>query len=146
MGDNYKLTGIHHVHYYVGNVKQAAFYDQKAWGFTAHAYQGLETGERQHTSIVLKQGKIILVLTAPLNPDGLVNEFLNRHGDAIRDIAFGTDDALAAFASSTAGGAEGVSEPRALALRSEASARTLPARGPAPVAGAGRGRRNDAGG
>ena len=111
MGDSYKLTGIHHVHYYVGNVKQAAYYYQQAWGFTAHAYQGLETGEREHSSIVLKQGKIRLILTAPLNPDGLVNEFLNRHGDGVRDIAFSTDDARVAFESATAGGAEAVSEP-----------------------------------
>ncbi|MCH8327092.1 MAG: 4-hydroxyphenylpyruvate dioxygenase [Candidatus Marinimicrobia bacterium] len=111
MGDSYALTGIHHVHFYVGNVKQAAYYYQKAWGFTAHAYQGLETGERRHTSIVLAQGKIRLLLTSPLGPDGPVNEFLNRHGDGIRDIAFGTDDAKVAFESAVAGGAEAISEP-----------------------------------
>lgn len=111
MAEPYKLTGIHHVEYYVGNVLQAAFYYQKAWGFKAVAYQGLETGQRDRTSAVLVQGKIRLVLTSPLGPDGDVNAFLNRHGDGVRDIAFGTDDAEAAYASAVAAGAESVAAP-----------------------------------
>ena len=112
MADPYKLTGVHHIQYFVGNVLQAAYYYQQAWGFKVVAYQGLETGQLDRTGMVLAQGKIRLVLTAPLGPDGEINEFLNRHGDGIRDVAFGTDNAAAAHDSATSGGAVSVAGPQ----------------------------------
>ena len=112
MAEPYKLTGVHHIQYLVGNVLQAAYYYQRAWGFKVVAYQGLETGERDRTSVVLGQNKIRLVLTAPLGPDGEINDFLNRHGDGISDVAFGTDNAEAAHASAVAGGAVSVAGPQ----------------------------------
>lgn len=111
MADSYKLTGVHHVEFIVGNVLQAAYYYQQAWGFRAVAYQGLETGQRDRTSVMLRQGKVRLLLTAPLGPDGEVNLFLNRHGDGVQDVALGTDNARAAHEAAVAGGAESIVAP-----------------------------------
>ncbi len=111
MTDASKLTGFHHVEFFVSNVLQAAYYYQRVWGFKVQAYQGLETGVRDRASLVLQQGKVRLVLTAPLQPDGEINSFINRHGDGVRNVAFGTDDAAAAYSMALAGGAESVAAP-----------------------------------
>lgn len=114
MADDYQLLGTHHVELFVGNAKQAAYYYQRAFGFRIAAYQGLETGARDHVSYVLEQDRIRLVLTSPLGPGGPINAFLDRHGDGVRDVAFMTTDAAAAFRSTTSRGAEPVSEPQEL--------------------------------
>ncbi|MCU0690858.1 MAG: 4-hydroxyphenylpyruvate dioxygenase [Polyangiaceae bacterium] len=114
MGHGYQLLGTHHVELCVGNAKQAAYYYQKAWGFEFVAYQGLETGHRNRISYVLKQNQIRLVLTSPLGPGGPLNAYLDRHGDGVRDIAFITTDAEAAFASTTSRGAEPIQKPTEL--------------------------------
>ncbi|MCM8761188.1 MAG: 4-hydroxyphenylpyruvate dioxygenase, partial [Candidatus Omnitrophica bacterium] len=48
------LKKIHHVEFYVGNAKQAEFYYRKAFGFSRIAYSGLETGNRETTSYVMR--------------------------------------------------------------------------------------------
>ena len=111
MADDYQILGTHHVELFVGNAKQAAFYYQRAWGFRIVAYRGLETGCRDRVSYVLEQDRIRLVLTSPLGPGGNINAYLDRHGDGVRDIAFMTTDAEAAFNSTTSRGAEAVSAP-----------------------------------
>ena len=63
------LHGIDHVELWVGNAKQAAHYYTRAFGFREVAYAGLETGLRDRTSHVLKQGRIRLVLTGALTPE-----------------------------------------------------------------------------
>ena len=62
------LHGIDHVELWVGNAKQAAYFYTRAFGFREVAYAGLETGVRDRTSHVLKQGRIRLVLTGALTP------------------------------------------------------------------------------
>jgi 4-hydroxyphenylpyruvate dioxygenase len=61
------LLGTDYVELYVGNAKQAAHYYKTAFGFQSFAYKGLETGCRDYASYVVKQDKIKLVLTTPLN-------------------------------------------------------------------------------
>jgi 4-hydroxyphenylpyruvate dioxygenase len=108
-----KLTikGTDHVSLIVGNAKQAAAYYQDYYGFQLIAYKGLETGCRDYTAYVLKQGKITLVLETPLNQNHPHNDHLRKHGDAVRDIAFGVEDAKAAWEFTTSRGAESVMEP-----------------------------------
>lgn len=70
------LLGTDYVELYVGNAKQAAHYYKTAFGFQSLAYKGLETGSRNEVSYVLKQDKIRLVLTTPLNSKSPVNEHI----------------------------------------------------------------------
>jgi len=52
-----QLVGkVHHVELAVGNAKQAAYYYRKAFGFDQVAYRGPETGDRERSSYVLRQG------------------------------------------------------------------------------------------
>ena len=63
------INGTDYVEFYVGNAKQAAHYSKTALGFQSFAYQGLETGVTDRTSYVVKQDKIKLILTTPLNSE-----------------------------------------------------------------------------
>ncbi|MDE3743111.1 4-hydroxyphenylpyruvate dioxygenase [Maribacter polysaccharolyticus] len=108
------LLGTDYVELYVGNAKQAAHYYMSAWGFQPLAYAGLETGQKDKVSYVLKQDKIKLVLTSPLKSGGEINEHLNRHGDGVKAIALWVDDATKSHYETTTRGAESYLEPRSL--------------------------------
>jgi 4-hydroxyphenylpyruvate dioxygenase len=109
-----RLKSIHHVEFWVGNARQAAYFYRNAFGFSETAYAGLETGLRDRASYVLTQGKVRFVLTTPLLPDSEASEHIKCHGDGVRDIAFHVDDADAAFAEALRRGAVPAIEPREL--------------------------------
>jgi 4-hydroxyphenylpyruvate dioxygenase len=105
------LKKIHHVEFYVGNAKQAEFFYRKAFGFSRAAYSGLETGNRETTSYVVRQNRVNFVLTTPLNPEHPAAEHIKQHGDGVRDIAFQVEDADQAFNDAVKRGAAAVIEP-----------------------------------
>lgn len=106
-----KLNGTDYVELYVGNAKQAAHFYQTTFGFQPLAYAGLETGMKDHTSYVLQQEKIRLVLTAAMSPDSFVAEHQKKHGDGVRCVALWVDDATQAFHETVKRGARPVLEP-----------------------------------
>ncbi|MBX2827107.1 MAG: 4-hydroxyphenylpyruvate dioxygenase [Flavobacteriaceae bacterium] len=105
------LLGTDYVELYVGNAKQAAHYYKTAFGFQSEAYAGLETGLKDRVSYVLKQDKIRLVLTSPLNKGGDINRHLEEHGDAAKVIALWVEDATKAFEETTKRGAKPYMQP-----------------------------------
>lgn len=105
------INGTDFVELYVGNAKQAAHYYKTAFGFESHAYCGLETGNKEFCSYVVKQDKIRLVLTSPFNPDSEISHHIRRHGDGVKVIALWVEDARKAFEETTKRGAEIVMEP-----------------------------------
>ncbi|WP_299221592.1 4-hydroxyphenylpyruvate dioxygenase [uncultured Aquimarina sp.] len=105
------LLGTDYVELYVGNAKQAAYYYQTAWGFQPIAYAGLETGLKDRVSYVLRQDKITLVLTSPLQPDGHINKHINAHGDGVKVVALWVDDATKSYEETIKRGAESYMEP-----------------------------------
>jgi 4-hydroxyphenylpyruvate dioxygenase len=105
------LLGTDYVEFYVGNAKQSAHYYKTAFGFQSHAYKGLETGSRDEVSYVLKQDKIRLVLTTPLNSNSPINEHLRKHGDGVKVIALWVDDARKSWEETTKRGARSFMEP-----------------------------------
>ncbi|MGA7685641.1 MAG: 4-hydroxyphenylpyruvate dioxygenase [Terriglobales bacterium] len=106
-----KLKRIHHVEFFVGNARQAAFFYRKAFGFSQVAYSGLETGNRQRTSYALNQGKANFILTTPMTADDAAAEHIRKHGDGVRDIALEVADADEAFAEAVRCGAKPAEEP-----------------------------------
>ena len=108
------LKAVHHVEFYVGNAKQAAFYYRKAFGYNQTAYSGLETGDREKASYVLEQGRVRLVFSTPLNGNNELAEHIRRHGDGVKDIAFHVDDAKACYEACIARGAKSAREPETL--------------------------------
>lgn len=105
------LLGTDYVELYVGNAKQAAHYYKTAFGFQSHAYKGLETGSRDEVSYVLKQDKIRLVLTTPLNSKSPINDHLRKHGDGVKVIALWVEDATKAWEETTKRGAKSFMQP-----------------------------------
>jgi 4-hydroxyphenylpyruvate dioxygenase len=105
------LLGTDYVEFYVGNAKQSAHFYKTAFGFQSHAYKGLETGSRDEVSYVLKQDKIRLVLTTPLNSKSPINEHLRKHGDGVKVIALWVEDATKAWEETTKRGAKSFMKP-----------------------------------
>ena len=87
------LLGTDYIEFYVGNAKQAAYYYKSAFGFQSFAYKGLETGDKECASYVVKQDKIKIVLTTPLNSKSPINDHIVKHGDGVKVIALWVDDA-----------------------------------------------------
>ena len=105
------LLGTDYIELYVGNAKQAAHFYKTAFGFQSFAYKGLETGSRDSVSYVLKQDKIRLVLTTPLNSKSIINEHIVKHGDGVKVVALWVEDAKKAYEETTNRGAKSYMEP-----------------------------------
>src|SRR5690242_96106 len=110
--DTFPINGTDYVEFYVGNAKQAAHYYQAAFGFQMVGYRGPETGVRDRVSYLMSQGKIRLILTSPLGPDGPIADHVRKHGDGVRDIALWVDDARDAYAKAVERGAKSIQEPK----------------------------------
>lgn len=110
----FEINGTDYIHLIVGNAKQASHFYQTQFGFEPIAYLGLETGDREKVSFVLKQNKIIIILTSPLKAESELNTHLRLHGDGVKDVAFWVDDARAAWDYTTGKGAVSVLDPTEL--------------------------------
>ncbi|KAI0882439.1 putative 4-hydroxyphenylpyruvate dioxygenase [Annulohypoxylon maeteangense] len=121
--------GYDHVTWWVGNAKQAASYYNTLFGFTTVAYRGLETGSRYFTSYVVANNLVRFVFTSPIRSLAhlpadepitaeertllrQMHQHLERHGDAVKDVAFEVDSVEAVYARAVEQGAEAVQEPR----------------------------------
>ncbi len=112
--DLFPINGTDHIEFYVGNAKQAAYFYQTAFGFEYIAYRGPETGKRDRTSYVLRQGKITLVLTSAFDPEHEVSQHVSKHGDGVKVLALWVDDAEQAYQSAIERGAVAAFEPSEL--------------------------------
>ncbi len=108
------INGTDYVEFYVGNAKQAAHYYRTAFGFQPLAYAGLETGLKDRSSYVLRQGKITFVLTAAMMPESPIAEHQKLHGDGIKVIALWVDDAKQSWKETTSRGARSYMEPKTI--------------------------------
>ncbi|KAI1447461.1 putative 4-hydroxyphenylpyruvate dioxygenase [Annulohypoxylon stygium] len=124
-----EFQGYDHVTWWVGNAKQAASYYNTLFGFTTVAYRGLETGSRYFTSYVVANGAIRFVFTSPIrslahlpadepitaDERKLLKEMhdhLERHGDAVKDVAFEVDSVEGVYERAVEQGADAVQAPR----------------------------------
>jgi 4-hydroxyphenylpyruvate dioxygenase len=112
--DAFPIHGTDYIEFWVGNAKQAAMYYRTAFGFQLRGYQGPETGVRDRASYLLEQGKIRLVLTSALGPEGPIAEHVHLHGDGVRDMAFWVEDARAAHAAALERGAVSARDPEVI--------------------------------
>lgn len=122
------FNGYDHVTWWVGNAKQAASYYTTLFGMKPLAYRGLETGSRYLSSHVVGNGAVRFVFTSPIRsaahlPEdepisqeerALLREMhahLERHGDAVKDVAFEVDSVEGVYARAVANGADAVQPP-----------------------------------
>lgn len=113
-------SGFDHIVFWVGNAKQAASWYVTRMGFAPVAYAGLETGDREVCTHVVRQTDVVFVLQSPLLPSPGPAEtertremaaHIARHGDGVRDVAFAVDDVRAVFNAAVGRGASVVREP-----------------------------------
>src|SRR5688572_561798 len=90
--DFLQIKSIDHIHFWVGNAKQAMYYWWKAFGFRPVAYSGLETGNREFASYVLESGKIRFVVSAAYHPTSPIAAHHMLHGDGVKVVALEVDD------------------------------------------------------
>ena len=112
--DVFPINGTDFIEFWVGNAKQASHFYRTAFGYRLVAYRGPETGVRDRASYLLEQGKIRLVLTSPLGPEGPIAEHVHKHGDGVKDLALWVDDAREAWQLATERGAKSAREPEVL--------------------------------
>ncbi|KAK3943479.1 4-hydroxyphenylpyruvate dioxygenase [Diplogelasinospora grovesii] len=120
--------GYDHVTWWVGNAKQAASYYNTHFGFKTIAYRGLETGSRYFASYVVGNGNVRFVFTSPLrsyahlpadepiSPEERallreVHDHQEKHGDAVKDVAFEVDSVDGVYDRAIATGAVSVQAP-----------------------------------
>lgn len=125
------FTGYDHVTWWVGNAKQAASYYSTLFGFRPVAYRGLETGCRYFASYVVANKDVRFVFTSPLRSAAHLpadepilaadrrlladmHAHLERHGDAVKDVAFEVDNVEGVYARAVKEGAVAVCEPKEL--------------------------------
>jgi 4-hydroxyphenylpyruvate dioxygenase len=111
-GDFLQIKSIDHLHFWVGNAKQAMYYWWKGFGFKPVAYSGLETGNREFASYVLESGQIRFVVSASYGPTSPIAAHQLVHGDGVKAIALEVDDVERAYLETTSRGAVGVYAPR----------------------------------
>ena len=110
--DFLQIKSVDHLHFYVGNAKQAMYYWWKAFGFKPVAYSGLETGNRDFASYVLTSGQARFVFSAPYGPSSELASHHLVHGDGVKTIALEVDDAEQAWKETTSRGGKSVWAPR----------------------------------
>ncbi|MCM2532046.1 4-hydroxyphenylpyruvate dioxygenase [Neobacillus pocheonensis] len=95
--DFFPVRDVDYIEIYSGNAKQACHFFCTAFGFTPVAYSGLETGNRETVSYVLKQRNIRLILTGSYKAENRVAQFVKKHGEGVKDVALLVDDVEKAF-------------------------------------------------
>jgi len=94
--DRGRFLRFDHIEWWVGNAKQAASFYCTRFGFEPMAYKGLETGNRDVASHVVKQKDTIFVFKSAYEPDSEINKTMGRHlvshGDGVKDVAFTVED------------------------------------------------------
>jgi 4-hydroxyphenylpyruvate dioxygenase len=116
------FNGYDHLTWWVGNAKQTAAYYNTVFGFKTLAYRGLETGCRYFASYVVGNADVRFVFTSPvrsgkflpedepISPEdrkllGEIHDHLEKHGDAVKDVAFEVDNVDGVYFKAVAGGA-----------------------------------------
>jgi 4-hydroxymandelate synthase len=102
-----KINGFDHVEYYVADLPKTSAMLCDAYGFLV---AGHSAGAGQARSVLLRQGRIKLLLTTPASDDDAAH-YLRKHGDGIGVIAFATDDVRQAFADIVAAGGTAITPP-----------------------------------
>lgn len=113
------MSGFDHINWWVGNAKVFADWFVTRFAFDRVAYRGLETGDRNVVSHVVRQGDITFVFSSPINPDDkstpvygqAMADHLAKHGDGVKDVAFRVHDCRKLFDSAVARGAKVIAEP-----------------------------------
>lgn len=98
MANSLGIRKFDYVEFFVGSAKQVAFWHAKAMGFDIAGYLGPETGHKDRCTYYLRQGDVKLQITSALQPNTYdVADFVTRHGDGVKKLAYEVDDVEKAY-------------------------------------------------
>jgi 4-hydroxyphenylpyruvate dioxygenase len=112
--DEFPVEAIDHVHFVVGNAKQAAHFYRSAFGMRLVAYRGPETGHRDSADYVLVSGGARFVVSGAARPGTALAEHVARHGDGVIDVAIRVPDAARAYELAVQRGGAALQAPQAV--------------------------------
>lgn len=92
-----KLQGIAYIELWVEDAFSVANSYEHCFGFERIAEASPGTGLEGHFSVILKQGDALFIITSSLNTESPVANFVLKHGDGVRDIAFKVDNSIDSF-------------------------------------------------
>src|SRR5438270_12673571 len=93
LADDFPVEGVDHVHFAVGNARQAAHYYSTAFGMTVTTYLGPETGSRDVSSYVLEAAAAPFVLSGEVLSGTDLGRHVAAHGAGGTDVALRVSDA-----------------------------------------------------
>ncbi|WP_158620785.1 4-hydroxyphenylpyruvate dioxygenase [Corallococcus sp. AB038B] len=111
---NVAVDEIEYIELCVGDLLQSTRFFTDALGFRRVAEGGPETGLEAQRCVLMQQGRCRVLLTQGLTPESPSSEYVQRHGDGVRDIALRTPDLVATYAHVIERGAHPVREPAIL--------------------------------
>lgn len=109
--DFLSILDVDYFEFYTGNARQATYFFCQTFGFKPVAYRGLETGDRDTVSYLVKQGNINLLISGAYHSDHPISQFVTQHGDGVKDIALQVDDLEQSFAEVSRRGAKVIQAP-----------------------------------
>jgi len=112
--DPFPVTGWDAVVWVAGNASQSALYFQHVFGMELEAYDGPETGNRDHHAYVLRAGAVRFVVTGAAHPDSPLADHHRKHGDGVADVALEVPDVDRCVAQARRTGATVIEEPHDL--------------------------------
>jgi 4-hydroxyphenylpyruvate dioxygenase len=112
--DPFPVTGWDAVVWVAGNATQSALFFQHAFGMELEAYDGPETGNRDHHAYVLRSGAVRFVIKGAAAPDSALADHHRRHGDGVIDVALEVPDVDKCVAHARETGARVIAEPHDL--------------------------------
>jgi len=102
------LRNIDHVEFWVDDAEKWTTSYENCYGMLRRAYGDTSTGVAGKKSYVVGQGRINFVFSEPEGDSkdaGVIKDHLDKHGIAVRDVAFRVNNPKAALDSATASGA-----------------------------------------
>jgi 4-hydroxyphenylpyruvate dioxygenase len=113
-----KITGIDYIEIYVSNCTSAAHYYRTALGFDVLG-QVEYSADADRASMVVQQGNVRLLLTAPRTASSDVAAHLEIHGEGVRDVALSVTSVDQVFESAIAWSALPLQPPAARSAAGE---------------------------
>jgi len=113
--DPFPVTGWDAVVWVAGNASQSALFFQHVFGMRLEAYDGPETGNRDHHAYVLRAGTVRFVVKGAAHPDSSLADHHRRHGDGVADVALEVPDVDRCVKQARSTGAKVLEEPHDLA-------------------------------
>jgi 4-hydroxyphenylpyruvate dioxygenase len=112
--DPFPVIGWDAVVWVAGNASQSALYFQHVFGMELEAYDGPESGNRDHHAYVLRAGTVRFVVKGAAHPGSPLADHHRRHGDGVHDVALEVPDVDKCVAQARSTGARIAEEPHDL--------------------------------